>query len=235
MLGFLNDISFEACSGEILGIAGLVGAGRTELARCIFGADSYKSGSIMVDGKKIKKNSPKDAIANGIAFATENRKEEGLLLDLSILLNSAFAKTANSKTFLLPHRTEKNDCVDMIQRMRTKIGHYRHPVKSLSGGNQQKVVLSKWLLTSPKVIILDEPTRGIDISAKAEIYTILHQLVSEGMCVIVISSELPEILGICDRVIVMRDGVLVMEMPISEASEENIMGYASFGANGAKN
>ena len=227
--GFLKDISFEAYSGEILGISGLVGAGRSELARCIFGADPYDSGQVYVENRPQPKSSPRKAIQAGIGFATENRKEEGLFLDLSILVNSVFAKTANGKGFVLPHRRENQDTLDMIQQLSIKVGHHRDPARSLSGGNQQKVVLSKWLLTNPKILILDEPTRGIDILAKSEIYTLIRSLVARGICVIIISSELPEILGICDRVLVMKDGVLVKDMPISQASEEIIMSYASFG------
>ena len=141
----------------------------------------------------------------------------------------AFAKTANGKQYVLPHKREEDDCLSMIEKLRVKLGHFRDPAKSLSGGNQQKVVLAKWLLTNPKVLILDEPTRGIDISAKAEIYTILHQLVAQGVCVVVVSSELPEVLGICDRVLVMRDGAITGELNAQEASEEIIMSYASFG------
>ena len=226
---FIQDLSFEARSGEILGIAGLVGAGRTTLVRSIFGAEGRKGGTVRVDGAEIKQGDPGDAIKKGLALVTENRKEEGLFLDFSICQNMAFAKTANGKQYVLPHKREEDDCLSMIEKLRVKLGHFRDPAKSLSGGNQQKVVLAKWLLTNPKVLILDEPTRGIDISAKAEIYTILHQLVAQGVCVVVVSSELPEVLGICDRVLVMRDGAITGELNAQEASEEIIMSYASFG------
>ena len=154
------------------------------------------------------------------------------ILSFSILQNMAFAKTANGKKYVLPHKQEAADCRAMVEKLRVKIGHPQDPADSLSGGNQQKVVLAKWLHTQPKVLILDEPTRGIDISAKAEIYTILHQLVAQGVCVIVVSSELPEILGICDRVLVMRDGQIVGELQGKQTSEEEIMSYASFGTAG---
>ena len=226
---FIKDVSFEAYSGEILGIAGLVGAGRTTLARSIFGAEGRKSGRVLVDGVEVHARKPGDAIKKGLALVTENRKEEGLFLDFSILQNMAFAKTANQKRYVLPHKQEQADCIRMVDRLRVKIGHYINPASSLSGGNQQKVVLAKWLLTEPKVLILDEPTRGIDISAKAEIYTILHQLTAQGVCIVVISSELPEVLGICDRVMIMRDGAVTGVLNAEECTEELIMSYASFG------
>lgn len=227
---FIKDLSFEARSGEILGIAGLVGAGRTTLARCIFGAEKRIAGSVMVDDVELKVNNPSDAIKKGLALVTENRKEEGLLVDFSICLNTALAKTASNNSYILPKKNEERDCIDMIEKLHIKVGHHMAPVSSLSGGNQQKVVLAKWLLTNPKVLILDEPTRGIDISAKAEIYTILHQLAAQGVCIVVVSSELPEILGICDRVLIMKDGEIKGELNAKEASEELIMSYASFGS-----
>lgn len=227
--GFIRDLSFEASSGEILGIAGLVGSGRTTLVRSIFGAEGRKSGKVTVDGVELKPNNPGDAIRKGLALVTENRKEEGLFLDFSICQNMAFAKTVNGRHYILPKKEEEKDSLEMIEKLRIKAGYYLNPASSLSGGNQQKVVLSKWLLTNPKVLILDEPTRGIDISAKAEIYTILRQLLVEGVCVIVVSSELPEVLGICDRILVMRDGTITGELDAREATEELIMSYASFG------
>ncbi|MEA5003604.1 MAG: sugar ABC transporter ATP-binding protein [Christensenella sp.] len=231
---FIKDLSFEAYTGEILGFSGLVGAGRTQLARCIFGADPRKSGTVTVDGNEIKNHSPASAIRAGLSLATENRKQEGLILNMSILQNSAFAKTASAKTALLPHKAEQADCKRMIGELNIKVSSEQNPVSSLSGGNQQKVVLSKWLLTDPKVFILDEPTRGIDISAKVEIYNILHALAAQGICVVVISSELPELLGICDRILIMRDGVIVADMNDKhEFFEENIMNYASFGDAGS--
>lgn len=226
---FIKDLSFEARSGEILGIAGLVGAGRTTLVRSIFGAEKRIAGSVKVDDVEVKVNNPGDSIKKGLALVTENRKEEGLLVDFPICLNTALAKTANGKSYILPKKVEERDCLGMIKKLHIKVGHHMAPASSLSGGNQQKVVLAKWLLTNPKVLILDEPTRGIDISAKAEIYTILHQLAAQGVCVVIVSSELPEILGICDRVLVMKDGAIKCELNAKEASEELIMSYASFG------
>lgn len=200
------------------------------MARCVFGADSYKQGSVKVNGVSIKKHSPEDAIKRGMVLATENRKEEGLLLTLSVLINIAFAKTATKRLFRLPHRSEANDSIEMIRNLNIKLGHYRNPARSLSGGNQQKVVIAKWLLTQPKVMIMDEPTRGIDISAKSEIYTIIQELAAKGVSIIVVSSELPEILGICDRVLVMKDGSIVGDLSVKDTSEEHIMQYASFGS-----
>lgn len=235
MYDFLKNVSFNAYPGQILGFAGLVGAGRTSLARCIFGVDNYKTGEVLVGGKKLKKHSPKDSIKAGMGFATENRKEEGLFLELSILLNCVFAKTASKKGSILPHKAEQKDCDSITEKISIRYGNFYNKARSLSGGNQQKVVLAKWMLTEPRILILDEPTRGIDISAKTEIYNIIYNLVSQGVCVIIISSELPEILGICDRVIVMRDGAIVGDMDISNATEELIMSYASFGNSIAAN
>jgi ABC-type sugar transport system ATPase subunit len=226
---YLKDITFQAYGGEIVGFSGLVGAGRTELMRCIFGADIYKSGSVKVNGKPIKKNSPRNAIQNKIAFATEDRKQEGLFLGLSVLINSVFVKTLIGKGIRLPHKKEVADCQSMIEKLSIKLYQKTVKAQTLSGGNQQKVVLSKWLLTNPTVFILDEPTRGIDVSVKTEIYNILYSLANQGVCVIVVSSELPEILGICDRVLIMKDGSIVKDLPIEAASEEVIIQYASFG------
>ena len=227
---FIKDLSFTAYSGQILGIAGLVGAGRTTLVRCIFGAEDRKSGEVLVDSENIKANSPGDAIKKGLALVTENRKEEGLLLDTPIFINMGFAKTANGKNTVLNFANEFKDGKKMLEQLHVKAGSLRDPARSLSGGNQQKVVLAKWLLTNPKVLILDEPTRGIDISAKSEIYTILRQLAADGVCVIVVSSELPEVLGICDRVLVMKDGYFTHEFTdIANLTEEDIMKEASFG------
>ena len=227
---FIKDLSFTAYTGEILGFSGLVGAGRTQLARCIFGADPLKSGVVKVDGVPVKSHMPTSAIRTGLSLATENRKQEGLIINMSILQNSVFAKTTNNRSALLPHKTEKEDCDRMVNELNIKVASTEDPVSSLSGGNQQKVVLSKWLLTEPKVFILDEPTRGIDISAKVEIYNILHRLASQGICVVVISSELPELLGICDRIICMRDGAIVADLTDkNDFVEEKIMNYASFG------
>lgn len=226
---FLKHITFEARKGEILGISGLVGAGRTELVRCIFGADNYVEGEVWVEGKQLKKASPRAAISAGIALATENRKEEGLVLDMTIVENSSFASTAMGNNVLLPHKKEETDTLRMMKAFKTKASSSRQLVTSLSGGNQQKVVLAKWLLTNPKVLIVDEPTRGIDISAKADIYTILKELASKGISIVMVSSELPEILGICDRILVMRDGELTYETENNETvTEEVIMKYASF-------
>jgi ABC-type sugar transport system ATPase subunit len=232
MYDFLKNVSFDAYPGEILGFSGLVGAGRTSLARCVFGADNYKTGEVLIGGKKLRKYSPKESIRAGMSFATENRKEEGLFINLSILINCVFAKTASKKGSLLPHKSEQSDCQSITDKIRIRYGNYYNPAKSLSGGNQQKLVFAKWMLTKPKILLLDEPTRGIDISAKTEIYNIIYDLVSQGVCVIIISSELPEILGICDRVLVMRDGAIVGDMEITNASEEIIMSYASFGNRG---
>ncbi|WHH57970.1 sugar ABC transporter ATP-binding protein [Petroclostridium sp. X23] len=227
--GYLKGISFEAYEGEILGIAGLVGAGRTELVRCIFGADKRSKGKIYIDGNEYKGTSPTDAVKARMAMVPENRKTDGLILEMQILLNSLITKSGISSSSRIRHKNERQDCLDMIDKLRIKTAHYRNPVSSLSGGNQQKVVLSKWLLANPKILILDEPTRGIDIGAKAEIYNIIHEVAAQGMCIILVSSELPEIIGMCDRILILKDGALAAEIDQKDATEELIIEYASFG------
>lgn len=227
--GFLHNISFTAYTGEILGISGLVGAGRTTLVRNIFGIEHRKAGSVRVDGRELPPGSPSASIRNGLALVTENRKEEGLLIELPIYINSAFAKTANDGRFLLDKRSELEDCAEMVRLLDIRTKNVRNASGSLSGGNQQKLVVAKWLLTKPKVLILDEPTRGIDVVAKSEIYGILRRLVRQGVCVIIISSELPEILGVCDRVLVMRDGAFTGDISTAEVNDEDIVRMASFG------
>ncbi len=226
--GFIRDLSFAAYTGEILGIAGLVGSGRTTLMRNLFGAECRRGGAVRVDGRDIRPGSPKDAIRKGLSLVTENRKEEGLLVNMPIFVNSSFVKTANNGRFALNFREEMRDCAEMIRLLDIRTQNSRNLARSLSGGNQQKLVVSKWLLTKPKVLILDEPTRGIDVVAKAEIYGILRSLVRRGVCVVIVSSELPEILGLCDRVLVMRDGAIAADWPAAEATEEGILCAASF-------
>lgn len=226
-VNFVKNVSFSVKKGEIVGIAGLVGAGRTELVRCIFGADRIASGEVIVDGKKLRPHDPRDAIKKGLALVPEDRKNDGLLLEMSILKNTSLAKLAASSSMTLNKAGEIKDAEQMTHKLNIKIGHYTDQVNSLSGGNQQKVLLAKWLLTAPKVLIVDEPTRGIDISAKSEIYTILNELASQGVSVLMVSSELPEVLGMCDRILIMRDGEMVKELEAGDATEESILSYAS--------
>lgn len=225
----VKDVSFEAYKGEILGIAGLMGAGRTELVSAIFGVyDGNKSGDVYLDGTKLEIHSPKDAINNGIGLITEDRKEEGLLLDKDLPFNMTLPAM---KKFIdgisIKHLEEINVTEKYIDELNIKTPSVNVLVEKLSGGNQQKVVIGKWLITEPEVLILDEPTRGIDVGAKIEVYRLMNKLVEEGVTVIMISSELPEILGMSDRIFVMCEGEKVAEVSRQEATKEKIMEYAT--------
>jgi ribose transport system ATP-binding protein len=211
--GVLHDINFEAYHGEILGIAGLVGAGRTETCQAIFGAFDVDSGNIYIDGKKVHIKSPKDAVRNKIALLTEDRKGQGLVLSLGIDTNLMLA---NMRRFTKGPWLNKNKLNETgkqnIDDFKIKAPSLKTIVGQLSGGNQQKVVIGKWINTDADIYIFDEPTRGIDVGAKVEVYNIMNKLVAQGKCVIMVSSELPEVLGISDRVIVMREGRVTGEI-----------------------
>ena len=218
--------------GEILGLSGLVGAGRTELARAIFGADKRLSGKIYIDGIEQKINNPRQAIDAGIAFITEDRKSEGLLLDLPLDINVCLA---NLKSFkgsgkLLKPNAMRKQAETYVKELQIRPGNIELHARNFSGGNQQKVVIAKWLCTKAKIFIFDEPTRGIDIGAKVEVYRLINHLVDEGALVLMISSDLPEILGMCDRVLVMNQGNITANLPIEEATQEQIMKAATLGA-----
>lgn len=205
--GVLYDVSFEAYGGQILGFAGLVGAGRTETMRAIFGADPIDGGTIYIHGKKVKINSPRQAIKHGIAFLTEDRKGQGLILAQSVQMNLILANFARfSKGMFLNQKKIAKAGEDNITALRIKTPSQQEVVGQLSGGNQQKVVIGKWINSDADIFIFDEPTRGIDVGAKVEVYHVMNNLVKAGKCVIMISSELPEVLGMADRVIVMRSG-----------------------------
>ncbi|CEH31731.1 D-ribose transporter ATP-binding protein [Aneurinibacillus migulanus] len=228
--GIISDISFSAKRGEVLGIAGLMGSGRTEIARTLFGVSEKQTGKVFLDGKEVRIRKPDDAIAHGIAFVTEDRKAQGLVLGLSVRENIALTNlSALSKSGIMSGSKEEQLVRDMIQRLNIKTSSGEQTVKSLSGGNQQKVVIGKWLGITPKVLILDEPTRGVDIGAKKEIYNIMNQLTAEGVTIIMISSELPEILGMSDRILVMHEGRLAAVMDKTQATQEKIMHAATGG------
>lgn len=227
-----DHVNIYARKGEILGIAGLVGAGRSELAMSIFGAlDAQAEGEVYIDGKKAEIKCPKDAIKEGLCYLTEDRKRYGLVLDDNIKENMSLASLDNLKKGLLLNENEEiirtNHC---IKRMRIKSGSFLQKTKSLSGGNQQKVVIGKWLLTEPKIFIMDEPTRGVDVGAKYEIYSLMNELAKEGVTIIMISSELPEILGMSDRIYVMCEGKISGELDVKEATQEKIL-YLAAGSN----
>jgi len=222
----VKNVSFKARRGEILGIAGLVGAGRTELMRLVFGADPIKNGKIRINGKDIKINSPMDAIKNGICLLTEDRKNQGLSLQMSVVDNITLT---NLKSFRLNHKELKAIGERFRNAIQIKVANIDVMAGTLSGGNQQKVVLAKWLNSDSEVFIFDEPTKGIDVGTKAEIYEIMNDLVRQGKIVIIISSELPELLGMSDRVYVMCEGRITGELKREEASQEEIMKLATLG------
>jgi inositol transport system ATP-binding protein len=225
--GKFTNINFEVKAGEILGLAGLVGAGRTEIARAIVGLDKYNSGRIYLEGKEMKIKTPKDAIEKKIGYVSEDRKALGFIPDLSVRENLTLANlpTYANGYFPVKHR-EQSVSKHMINDLKIKTLDHTQKVGNLSGGNQQKVVIGKVLLTYPKVIILDEPTRGIDIGAKFEIYKLIRSLSQKGMAIIIISSELPEILGMCNRILVLSKGKQTAMLSGKEATQENIMHYA---------
>jgi inositol transport system ATP-binding protein len=227
--GKFKDVSFKLYRGEILGIAGLMGSGRTEIVEAIFGIHPYNSGEIFKDGKKLDITCVRDAIQNKISLATEDRKLYGLFLNLSVKHNiSICCLNRFSNKLALVKTKPETDCVkEMATNLRVKTPSINQIVNNLSGGNQQKVVLCKWLLTQPDILILDEPTRGIDVGAKAEIYNIMDTLAKQGKSIIMISSEMPEILGVSDRIIVVRGGQITAEFDKNEATQEKIIKYAS--------
>ncbi|WP_394925955.1 sugar ABC transporter ATP-binding protein [uncultured Robinsoniella sp.] len=223
-----KNISFSIKAGEIVGFSGLVGAGRTEIGRAIFGAEPIQSGEIYLDGKKRNIKSPEEAIAMGIGYMSEDRKQEGLYIDFSIKANliANRLRSFTSKGFL----KEKNiDSIaaDAVKAFNVATPGIEQKVGNLSGGNQQKVLLAAWFGIKPKILIVDEPTRGVDVGAKSEIYTLLRNLAASGVGIIMISSDLPEILGVSDRIIVVRQGEIAGELPAEQATEENIISMAS--------
>ena len=224
----LRNISFTVNTGEILGVTGLVGSGRTELARVIFGADSLDDGEIYFGGKKRTKSTPKTSISSGIGFATEDRKNEGLFSSLSVRKNLTSLILSKVKRWCFVRETvEKKIARESIKRFHIMTPHIEQEVHYLSGGNQQKVILAKWINADSKFIIMDEPTRGIDVGAKAEFYTLMRLLAKQGKAILMISSELPEVIGMSDRILVMHDGQIMGELSPSEATEETILMMAT--------
>ncbi len=226
--GHFRDIGFTLHTGEIVGLTGLVGAGRTEVARAIFGADKITGGKIFLDGKEITVVSPQDAIAHGIGLLTEDRKHQGLVLGMTVRENTTLA---NLKSLMrgpfVDRRRERAIAEEYVKELHIKTPSIEQTAQNLSGGNQQKVVLAKWLYTKSQVLIFDEPTRGIDVGAKVEIYKLMNELVRKGVGVLMISSELPEVLGMCDRILVMHEGKLSGELSRAEATQEAIMRLAT--------
>lgn len=223
----VKNVSFSVKKGEIVGFSGLIGAGRTETMRAIFGADKIDSGKVKYFGEEVQFKNPKEAIENGMGLVPEDRKKQGLLLEQSIRMNTTLAAMKKIKKFdIINHHREKAYAKELLESIRTKYGHIDDEANSLSGGNQQKIVLAKWLATDCKVMILDEPTRGVDVGAKTEIYKVINRLAEEGIAVIVIASEMSEIIGLCDRAVVMRLGEVAGEVPKEDLTEDNLIKLA---------
>jgi len=224
----VNNVSFEVKAGEILGISGLMGSGRSETAKTIFGEYKKSSGDIYVNGEKVNINSPKQAIEKGIAYLSEDRKKEGLILNMSVGKNISLCNLKEYENGLkrIDKKKEEKEIEDYIKKLSVKTPSAKQLIKNLSGGNQQKAIIAKWIMISPKVLIIDEPTKGIDVGAKKEIYEVLNELKNMGKAVIIISSDMPEVLGISDRILVMCEGRVSGEVKREEATQEKVMKYA---------
>lgn len=230
--GVFRDINFDVKKGEIVGFYGLVGAGRSEVMRAIFGIDKLQSGELFIEGKKVKIKTPKQAIKHGFAMVTEDRKEMGLVLCRSIKENITLASMEdNAKGPFISDKKEVERCEEIAQKLTVKMSGLKQFAGNLSGGNQQKVVLCKWLITAPKLLILDEPTRGIDVGAKGEMHSLMRQFAEQGMALIIISSELPEVIGMSDRVLVMGEGQIKGEFFRNKFKQDNLLACALGGKN----
>jgi rhamnose transport system ATP-binding protein len=226
--GAFRDISFDLREGEILGMAGLVGAGRTNVARTIFGVEPPTSGVIQLDGREIRITSPQQAIALGLAYVPEDRQLHGLFPPMNITANISMPVLQKyARRGWLRDKAERSAAFNAARQMEVRANNIWQKARELSGGNQQKVVLAKWLSTKPRILILDEPTRGIDVGTKAAVHALMSKLASEGMAILMISSELPEVLGMSDRVIVMREGSITGHFTRAEATQEKIISAAT--------
>lgn len=226
--GSFSDVSFTIRRGEVLGMSGLVGSGRTQVARCIFAAEPFDSGEIRLGGNVIRPRSPREAVRDGVALLTEDRKRDGLVLTCTIRDNASMASFDRlSRWGVINRRTQQRQVQQKIHELDIRPPLLERLARQLSGGNQQKLVLAKWLLTEAQVLILDEPTRGVDVATKVEIYQLISDLAAEGIAILLISSELPEILGLSDRALVMREGRIVGEFTRVEASEEKLLASAA--------
>jgi rhamnose transport system ATP-binding protein len=231
--GVFKDISFEVRQGEIVGLAGLVGAGRSEVARAIFGIDPLDSGEVLIGDTTLSNHAPQAAMTAGIGLVPEDRQQQGLVMEMTVMRNATLTVLRQVQRFgLVSKEKEREIAARWTQRMQLK-GHIEEPASILSGGNQQKVVLAKWLATQPKLLIVDEPTRGVDVGAKSEVHRTLSQLAKQGLAIIMISSDLPEVIGMADRVLVMHEGKLTAELSRAEATEEAIM-FAATGQVGSQ-
>ncbi len=226
--GQFADITFTVRSGEIVALAGLVGSGRSEVVRAIFGIDPYDTGSVTMEGRPLKGHTPGDAMAARIGLIPEDRRLQGLFMPASIAHNTAITVLAKlRRAFVIRTSSERAVATTWAERLRLKYASIDDPVERLSGGNQQKVVISKWLATEPRLLIVDEPTRGIDVGTKAEVHRLLSEEAARGMAILMVSSDLPEVLGMADRVLVMREGRIVAEIPRSEVTQERVMTAAA--------
>ncbi|WP_049621310.1 sugar ABC transporter ATP-binding protein [Frateuria defendens] len=224
----VRGISFELRAGEVLGVAGLMGAGRTELARLLFGLGKPREGTVALDGRPLALRSPQQAIAAGFGFVTEDRKEQGLVLDLSVRENMSLPRVP-ARAGVIDFPREKRQTRELIEALKIRTRDMELALRALSGGNQQKVVLAKWLALKPRVLLLDEPTRGVDIGGKAEIYHIINQLAEQGVAILMISSELPEVLAMSDRILVMHEGRATALLDAAGATQEAVMHAATGG------
>ncbi len=232
--GVFADVSFDVRHGEIVGVAGLVGAGRSEVARAVFGIDRRDAGEVLVQGRRLPPASPTAAMAAGMGYVPEDRRAQGLVMDLSIARNTGLASLGRLRRgVLIRGADERRLAADWAARLHLRFARLSDPASALSGGNQQKLVLAKWLARRPSVLIVDEPTRGIDVATKAEVHRLLSDLAGQGVAILMISSELPEVLGMADRVLVMREGRLTAELPREDASEERVM-FAATGSGAAE-
>ena len=223
----IQDVSFQLKSGEILGVAGLMGAGRTELAKTLYGNHPTSKGEVILEGKTVKLKSEKAAIGAGITYVSEDRKKDGLILSMTVKENITIAALKRLSNKMVINRKKENEMVkEYIEKLSIKTPSPNQKVKNLSGGNQQKVSISKCLMTLPKVLLLDEPTRGVDVGAKKEIYDLMNEFKEEGMGILMVSSEIPELLGMCDRILVMHEGILSGTLNREDATQENIMRLA---------
>src|SRR5918997_105203 len=229
--GVLEDISFQVRAGEVVGMAGIVGAGRTELARAIFGADPVDSGEVWVEGRRMESDDPREAKRRGLGFVTEDRQGQGIVPPLSVAENLGLASLErNTHVGLVDRREQRKRARKMIEDLNIRTPGPEQEIRYLSGGNQQKVVIGKWLLAESRVLIMDEPTRGIDVGAKVEIYELMNELTENGAGILMISSDLPEVLGMSDRIVVMSGGRITGELSVEEANGENVMELATQGS-----
>ncbi|HKZ27459.1 MAG TPA: sugar ABC transporter ATP-binding protein [Rubrobacteraceae bacterium] len=229
--GVLEDISFQVRAGEVVGMAGIVGAGRTELARAIFGADPVDSGEVWVEGRRMESDDPREAKRRGLGFVTEDRQGQGIVPPLSVAENLGLASLErNTRVGLVNRREQRKQARKMIEDLNIRTPGLEQEIRYLSGGNQQKAMIGKWLLADSKVLIMDEPTRGIDVGAKVEIYELMNELTENGAGILMISSDLPEVLGMSDRILVMSGGRITGELSAEEANGENVMELATQGS-----